>query len=360
AGRYLRLVLSGRAGGAFMPPMQLIDVRDQPLDGGISPVLLAELRRVLTAGEQALIFLNRRGFAPVLTCYACGWLSDCRRCDARQTLHTDSRRLWCHHCGAQGPVPHRCPQCGSRELHPLGQGTQRVAEVLRSRLADYPLVRVDRDAARRKGSLEKLLDAARSGEAALLVGTQMLAKGHHLPRLTLVGVLDIDGGLFSADFRAAERVAQLVVQVAGRAGRGASPGRVLIQTRFPDHPLLQTLVTEGYAGFSRLALAERREARLPPYTHQALLRAEAARVELPNAFLAEAASLAQARAVESWGPAPALMARKAGRYRAQLLLQAERRVALHELLERLLPELRALRSGRQVRWSLDVDPQDFS
>jgi primosomal protein N' (replication factor Y) len=242
----------------------------------------------------------------------------------------------------------------------VGQGTQRVEAVLREALGDFPLLRVDRDAARRKGSLEQLLETARRGEAAVLVGTQMLAKGHHLPRLTLVGVLDADGGLFSADYRAAERIAQLVVQVAGRAGRGEVPGRVLIQTRFPDHPLLQTLVTEGYDGFSRLALAEREAARLPPFCHQALLRAEAPQADRPDAFLAEAARLARAPGLELWGPAPAMMARKAGRYRAQLLLQSDRRAVLHAALDQLLPQLRAAPAARRVRWSVDVDPQDFA
>jgi len=358
-GRFERLVLSRRAGAAELPPLELVDVRDQPLQGGLSGYLLAELHRVLEAGDQALVFINRRGFAPVLACYDCGWLSACRRCDARQTLHTDSARLWCHHCGAQAPVPRHCPQCGGSELHPLGQGTQRIEEVLRQRFPDRPLVRVDRDAARRKGGLDKLLESARSGDAALLVGTQMLAKGHHLPGLTLVGVVDIDGGLFSADYRAAERTAQLLVQVAGRAGRAASPGRVLIQTRFPEHPLLRTLVRDGYGAFARAALAERQAARLPPHAHQALLRAEAVLPEPPEAFLEEVARLVGEPGVELWGPAPALMARKAGRYRFQLLLQAERRAQLHRALDALMPRVRGLSSARRVRWSLDVDPQDF-
>jgi primosomal protein N' (replication factor Y) len=361
-GRYQLLHLKQRAGGARLPQLDLLDIRAQPLQAGLSPVLLRELETTLAAGDQALVFLNRRGFAPVLTCYACGWLSDCPRCDARQTLHAGSRLLWCHHCGAQRRVPEVCPECGSGELHPLGQGTERLEQVLRARFPDYPLLRIDRDATRRKGSLERLLREARSGAAALLVGTQMLAKGHHFPRVTLVGVLDIDGGLFGADFRAAERMAQLVLQVAGRAGRGEAPGRVLIQTRFPEHPLLQTLVRQGYPAFAEAALAERREAELPPYSHQALLRAEAAQAEPPNRFLAEVAELAAARPsaeVALWGPVPAPMERRAGRYRAHLLLQAATRRPLHELLTRLLPGVRELPSARRVRWSLDVDPVDL-
>jgi primosomal protein N' (replication factor Y) len=361
-GRYRLLHLTQRAGGAQLPRLDLLDIRSQPLQAGLSPVLLRELERTLSAGEQALVFLNRRGFAPVLTCYDCGWLSDCPRCDARQTLHAGSRLLWCHHCGAQRRVPDACPECGSAELHPLGQGTERLEQVLRARFPDYPLVRIDRDATRRKGSLERLLREVRSGTAALLVGTQMLAKGHHFPRVTLVGVLDVDGGLFGADFRSAERMAQLVLQVAGRAGRGEAPGRVLIQTRFPEHPLLQTLVRQGYPAFAAAALAERREAELPPYSHQALLRGEAPQAEPPNRFLTEVAELAAALAmpeVALWGPVPAPMERRAGRYRAHLLLQAATRRPLHELLARLLPAVRDLPSGRRVRWSLDVDPVDL-
>lgn len=362
-GRYRLLRLSQRAGAARLPRLDLLDVRAQPLEAGLSPVLLRELAATLESGQQALVFLNRRGFAPVLSCYDCGWLSDCPRCDARQTWHAAAGLLWCHHCGAQRRVPAVCPDCGGVELHPLGQGTERLEQVLRVRFPAVPLLRVDRDATRRKGQLEQLLEQAREGRPALLVGTQMLAKGHHFPGVTLVGVLDVDGGLFGADFRAAERMAQLVVQVAGRAGRGEAPGRVLIQTRFPEHPLLQTLVRLGYPAFAAAALAERCEAELPPYSHQALWRAEAAHAGPAAAFLGAVAALAaglQQPAVTLWGPVPAPMERRAGRYRAHLLLQAAARRPLHELLDRLLPAARELPTARRVRWSVDVDPVDLA
>jgi primosomal protein N' (replication factor Y) len=360
-GRYRHLRLTERAGGARPPRLDLLDVRGQPLDAGLSPVLKRAIADTLAAGQQALVFLNRRGFAPVLSCYGCGWLSDCPRCDARQTLHARSGLLWCHHCGAQRRVPTTCPECGSTELHPLGAGTERLEQVLGEHFPEVPLVRIDRDATSRKGSLDKLLAEVGKGEPMILVGTQMLAKGHHFPDVTLVGVLDVDGGLFGADFRAAERMAQLILQVAGRAGRGEKPGRVLIQTRYPEHPLLQTLVGQGYDAFAEAALAERREATWPPYSFQALLRAEATDAEWPQAFLSEVYALAAPHAgdVQLWGPVPAPMQRRAGRYRAHLLLQSGERAPLHTLIGWLLPQIRALKLARKVRWSLDVDPLDL-
>jgi primosomal protein N' (replication factor Y) len=361
-GRYRHLCLDQRAGAAQPPRVDLLDIRGQPLQAGMGEPLLQAVASTLERGEQVLLFLNRRGFAPVLSCFSCGWLSDCPRCDARQTLHRASGILWCHHCGSQRRVPDRCPACGAADLHPLGQGTERLEAFLAERFAAYPLIRLDRDATARKGSLERQLARLHAAEAALLIGTQMLAKGHHFPRVTLVGVLDADGGLFSADFRATERMAQLLVQVAGRAGRGERPGRVLIQTRYPDHPLLQTLVRQGYRAFAAQALAERRAAGLPPYSHQALLRAEAAQIEPANRFLAELAAWAAQQAVpgvELWGPVPAPMTRRAGRHRAHLLLQCAQREPLHRLLQGLPAQAAALPAARQVRWSLDVDPVDL-
>lgn len=360
-GRYRVLRLNERAGKALPPRIDLLDVRDQPLQSGLSQPLLNALRGTLAAGEQAMVFLNRRGYAPVLACFGCGWTSDCPRCDARQTLHRGSDILWCHHCGSQRRAPKACPQCGGHELHPLGQGTERVEDALREQFPEVPLIRVDRDATARKGSLDRLLEQVHRSDSVLLVGTQMLAKGHHFPRVTLVGVLDADGGLFSADFRATERLAQLLLQVAGRAGRGERPGRVLIQTRYPEHPLLQTLVRHGYDAFAEAALAERAEAEYPPFSHQALLRAEANRPEPPQRFLEEVAqwiSTQCAAAVELWGPVPAPMARRVGRYRAHLMIQAATRESLHPVLSSVQQYLADSRSGRQVRWSLDVDPID--
>lgn len=362
SGKYGYLRLRHRAGGAQLPKVNLIDIGEQRLHGGLSPALLQALGKTLAEGQQAIVFLNRRGFAPVVSCYSCGWLSDCPRCDARQTLHAASRLLWCHHCGYQRRLPELCPECGSSELHPLGQGTEQLEQVLRQQFPDHPLVRIDRDATRRKGSLEHLLEQARDGRAALLVGTQMLAKGHHFPGVALVGMLDVDGGLFGADFRASERMAQLLIQVAGRAGRGDHPGKVLIQTRFPEHPLLQTLVRKGYEAFAEMALDERREAGLPPFAYQALIRASAGKVDYPELFLEEASQRIHASAgsqVAVWGPVPAPMHRRAGKYHAHLLIQATQRAVLHSCLAATVPELSELQSAKRVRWSLDVDPMDL-
>ena len=361
-GRYRHQPLHQRAGGAQRPHVALLDIRDQPLQRGISDPLMARVSEALARDEQVMLFLNRRGYAPVVSCFSCGWLSDCPRCDARQTLHRGSGMLWCHHCGAQRRLPTVCPECGGADLHPLGQGTEQLEAFLAERFADVPLIRIDRDATARKGSLERQLERLHAADAALLVGTQMLAKGHHFPRVTLVGVLDVDGGLFSADFRATERMAQLLVQVAGRAGRGERPGQVWIQTRYPDNPLLRTLVRDGYAAFAREALAERAAAAMPPYSHQALLRADATDMKHAEAFVEAAVHAARAQAVrgvELWGPVPAPMTRRAGRHRVHLLLQAPQREPLHRLLRGVVPQFAALPQARRVRWSVDVDPVDL-
>jgi primosomal protein N' (replication factor Y) len=360
-GRYGWLRLTRRAGGAEAPQMQVLDVRNQPLSGGMSGIVLQALEQTLARGQQAMVFLNRRGFAPVLTCYECGWLSDCPHCDARQTLHQRLGRLICHHCGSERPLPRVCPSCKSVELHPLGQGTEQLEQVLRKRFSDYPLVRIDRDAVSRKGSLDRLLAEVKKGRAGLLVGTQMLAKGHHFPNLTLVVMVDVDSGLYSADFRSAERMAQLIVQVAGRAGRGEQTGRVLLQTRFPEHPLLRTLVEQDYAAFAAQALKERQMALLPPCSYQALIRADAVKTETAEEFLEQAARQATGAdaQVMVWGPVPAPMQKRAGRYRMQLLLQSENRGALQTVLQGLVPALGQLPQATRVRWSVDVDPLDL-
>jgi primosomal protein N' (replication factor Y) len=361
-GRYRHLRLDRRAAGAAPPAIELLDIRDQPLQAGLAQPLLARVQGTLDAGQQVILFLNRRGFAPVLCCYACGWISDCPQCDARQVVHRGVAQLACHHCGAHRRLPRACPDCGAPELHPLGQGTEQLEDYLAERFAGFPLIRIDRDATARKGSLEAKLAQVHEGGAALLVGTQMLAKGHHFPAVTLVGVVDADAGLYSADFRATERLAQLLAQVAGRAGRGDRPGRVLIQTRFPDHPLLQTLVRDGYRHFASRALTERRAAGLPPYSYQALLRAEARDMAGAQAFLGRAVDSLSAAArdgVELWGPVPAPMARRAGRYRAQLLLQSPTRESLHGLLVGLPHWLARSPGAGRVRWSLDIDPCDL-
>lgn len=364
--RYRHLRLSQRAGNALPPLLRLLDMRSQPLEAGLSPALRSAVAQTLEQGEQALLFLNRRGFAPVLICHACGWVSSCRRCDANSVVYARESKLRCHHCGADQALPRLCPVCASDDLRTLGQGTERVEQALRGMFPClYPgvgIARVDRDSTRRKGELERLLDDAHSGRARLLLGTQMLAKGHHFPNVTLVGLLDVDGGLFSVDFRAGERLAQLIVQVAGRAGRGDKAGTVLLQTYHPQHPLLQTLLAEGYAGFVREALLKRQAAGLPPFSYQALLRSDATVRELPQAFLAQLAEWInqQGLKVQVLGPAPAPRERIAGRYRWQLLLQTGNRDALHRLLNKLVAHADTLPTIGKLRWSVDVDPVDMS
>ncbi|MBW9264339.1 MAG: primosomal protein N' [Candidatus Thiodiazotropha sp. (ex. Lucinisca nassula)] len=362
-GRYTRLSLPQRVGNARIPPLMLLDIRNVHLDGGLSPALIKQLRQTLDADEQALLFLNRRGYAPMLTCHACGWLTDCPRCDARMTHHRQLQLLWCHHCGHQRREPNQCPECGCPDLRPLGQGTERVEEALQRHFPGTPLARIDRDSTSRKGALEQILSRIKAGEFPLLLGTQMLAKGHHFPDVTLVAILDVDQGLFGADFRASERMAQLVLQVAGRAGRAERPGRVLIQTRHPDHPLMQLLTKRGYEAFADEALEERRAAAFPPYSHQVLLRAESTKAADPENFLNQAIKVGRALngngSLEFWGPVPAPMARKAGKTRAHLLIQSAHRQPLHQWLTKWVSEIARLSEARRVRWSIDVDPQEM-
>jgi len=360
-GRYQHLALAQRAGNALPPRMRLLDLRGQTMHGLLSDALLQTMHSHLHNDGQILVFLNRRGYAPVLLCHACGWVAECRRCDARMTVHRRRGELRCHHCGSQRSVDRFCPACGSSELLGIGEGTERVEQALGERFAGQTVLRIDRDTTRRKGALENALDAAQSGQARILLGTQMLAKGHHFPGVTLVAILDADQGLFSTDFRASERMAQMIIQVAGRAGRSDKPGEVLIQTHHPDHPLLLQLVAEGYPAFATAALQERREAMLPPYASMALLRAEAAAAQHPRTFLEEACALAESLredSVQLWGPVTAPMERRAGRYRAQLLVQTAERAALQRLLSAWVPRLDSLKAARRVRWSIDVDPLD--
>ncbi len=362
AGRYRQARLATRATGASAPAIQLLDVRSRPLEEGLSRPLLARVHEHVEAGGQALLFVNRRGFAPAMICHDCGWIAPCRRCDTGMTLHRGGRHLRCHHCGAARPAPPQCEGCGGETLIAVGEGTERVAAALRSRLPAARIARFDRDTTARRGSLERMLASVAAGTTDVLVGTQMLAKGHDFPNLTFVGVINADHGLFSADFRAFERMAQLVTQVAGRAGRGERPGEVLLQTRHPDHPLLGTLVRSGYDAFANAALAERESAGLPPYGHLALVQAEAPDADAPTRFLAAASGLASPAAgdaVAIWGPAPAPLERRAGRFRAHLLIHAASRAPLHRFLRAWLPAAGGLREARRVRWSVDVDPQEL-
>ena len=361
-GRYRQLDLPHRAGGATPPRIDVVDLRQRPFDNGLCDVLVAALEETKARSEQALLFINRRGYAPRLMCFACGWIADCDRCDAHLVFHREDGRMRCHHCAAERAPAEECPECGSKNVRRLGLGTERVARALERRIEGLRVARMDRDAIRRRGSLEALLDRVHAGEVDAVVGTQMLAKGHHFPNVTLVAILDADAGLFGIDFRATERMAQLLLQVAGRAGRGDRTGRVLLQTHHPEHPLLRVLVLEGYRKFCAEALAERRGARLPPFASLALVRAEALQRDAPQSFLRDAGACASARlhpGVTVLGPVPSPMERRAGRYRAQLLVDATSRRALQRFLPEWIAELEALPSARKVRWSVDVDPQEM-
>ena len=358
AGRYIHLELPRRAGGAQPPRVQLIDTVRSPPTDGISEPLADAAKRHLDGGGQVLMFLNRRGFAPTLICSSCGHVAGCDRCDSRLTVHARQRQLRCHHCGHTRPLIEQCTECGS-VVKPLGEGTERLEEALRARFPGSRIMRIDSDSTQRKGAMIDALGQAREGEANILVGTQMLSKGHHFPHLSLVGVVNADQGLFGTDFRSAERLAQSIIQVAGRAGRADRPGEVLIQTAFRDHPFWATLIEGGYRQVAADALAEREATRWPPFTRLALLRSAAHRHADALAFLEIARDLVAPRCgseLRVLGPVDAPMARKAGRYRAQLLLQSGDRAALHEALRELRPLLEQEPSARRVRWSIDVDP----
>ena len=356
-GRYVRLSLPRRAAAQAQPPrLSLVDLRAHAVTGGLSTPVLMAMERHLAEDGQVLVFLNRRGYAPSLLCSACGWIAPCASCDARMTVHRASKRLSCHHCGAGSALPENCPRCGFA-TRPVGQGTERIEERLAEQFPKAPLVRVDRDVVRGQQDMEAAMRAVNEGQARILVGTQMVTKGHDFQNMTLVVVLNADQGLFGTDFRAAERLAQTLVQVAGRAGRGGRPGEVLIQTEYPEHPLLQTLLKEGYEGFAQAALAERRQAHWPPFSRLAVIRASALSAPDALAFLNDARREAgRPQRVQLQGPVPAAMSKRADRYHAQLLVESVDRGALHGFLDGWLEKLAALPSARRVRWALDVDP----
>jgi primosomal protein N' (replication factor Y) len=356
--RYSQHVLPQRPGAAQAPRMSIVDLRKHAADQGLSTPAMQAMERHLTAGGQIIVFLNRRGYAPSLFCNACGWVAPCAHCDARMTLHRRARQLRCHHCGAHGAVPAICASCG-QALNPVGQGTERVEESLARLFPDAPLARLDRDTASARGAVQTVLDRVHSGEARILVGTQMLTKGHHFPEVSLVVILDADQGLFASDFRATERLAQTITQVAGRAGRGSLTGEVLIQTEFPEHPLLNRLITQGYEGFAISALEERREAGWPPYSRLAMLRAEAKDSSGLDAFLRAAADSSRGLVeadIKVLGPASALIARRADHFRAHLLIESPARSALQRFLKDWLPRVETLSGPPGLRWSIDVDP----
>ncbi len=359
--RYQVNYLKQRANKKPLPKIELVNMCSQKLHEGLAETLLLKIRQHLDQQGQVLLFINRRGFAPLLMCHDCGWTTNCQRCDAHMTFHKRRNQLHCHHCGSQRPAPDHCDECGSNEIVAIGAGTERIEHFLQERFSDANVSRIDRDTTRNKGSLQNKLEKAHSGESGILVGTQMLAKGHDFPNMTLVCVLDTDQALFSADFRAAEHLAQLITQVSGRAGRAEKPGEVLIQTHHPDHPLLQTLLHNGYQAFAQAALHERQAAGLPPARHLVLLRCESVEVNAAQTFLQQAVDKARQvnlDDIELFGPIPAPMERRAGRYRYQVMLQSKQRKALHQFLSWWAPQLQQLVSARKVRWSIDVDPYD--
>ncbi|MCN4144669.1 MAG: primosomal protein N' [Thiohalomonas sp.] len=359
--------LRQRAGQAKPPEVHLIDVRGQYLQHGISRTLIDLMHQHLDKNNQVLLFQNRRGYSPVLLCNKCGWISHCHRCDAKLTYHQQHNRLRCHHCQTEQHLPAQCPECGHGELSHLGIGTERVEKTIRALFPGIEVIRIDRDTTQRKGSLQTMLERARDAQKQILIGTQMLAKGHHFPNVTLVAILDIDQGLYSIDFRAPERLAQLIVQVSGRAGREEKKGQVVLQTSHPEDDILNSLLNEGYMGFAAKALAERKEVLLPPYAYQALIRAEANKIEYYQLFLeycfqvmnSSKQHLPADHDIQFLGPVPAPMEKKAGKYRGQLLIQASARKNLHNIINDLIKTIEANKAAQRVRWSIDIDPQEL-
>ena len=359
-GKFAQQDLPARVSGAKPPEIRFIDLRNEPVSGAVSKILLDEIAATLDHGNQALLFLNRRGYVPVILCHSCGWYAECSRCSAKLTYHKDKHCLVCHHCDARRSLPATCPDCGEAELVEVGHGTQHLDQTLAEHFPKARILRIDRDSTRRKGSMEKMIREITTGDADILIGTQMLAKGHHFPRLTLVGIVDADAGLLSTDFRASERMAQLIVQVSGRAGRENRPGTVYIQTHFPGHPLLQSLVSRGYADFARLLLGERQDAQLPPYASLALLGAEATGREAAETFLSEARDqLGDDRDLHIFGPVAAPIEKRRGRYRSQLLILSGNRNTLRKMLAPWCRALEAMPAAKRTRWFLDIDPQDM-
>ncbi|HIP76811.1 MAG TPA: primosomal protein N' [Psychromonas hadalis] len=366
-GKYQHLHLTERAGNAIPPSCSLINLAGLPLRAGLSPQLIELMKKHLAKNNQVILFLNRRGYAPVLMCHECGWLVKCQRCDAFYTYHKSANYLHCHHCAATLPIPKQCSDCGSTQLISSGVGTQQVEETLNLLFPDHPSVRIDRDNTRKKESFNTYLKEINAGKYKILLGTQMVAKGHHFPDVTLVALIDVDGALFSNDFRASERLAQLFTQVSGRAGRAEKRGQVVLQTHHPEHSLLQDLINTGYSEFSRSELKIRQQVQLPPFSFQALIRAEYEDATLAENFLSlckqHLAKVCELNNISQrlyiLGPIPASMERRAGRFRFQLLLQADQRSLITQTLHQVQPALDRLKEGKKVRWSIDVDPIDF-
>ena len=359
--RYQEIKLTKRAGNALLPEINILDIRSCTMDGALSTPLLEIIRQHLEKKQQVLLFLNRRGYAPVMMCHQCGWIAKCPRCNVQMTYHKHINKLYCHHCQHQEKMIKNCPECSNQNIIEIGHGTQRLTETLENNFPHANIMRIDRDSTRRKGAIQSMLVNAEKGNIDILIGTQMLAKGHHFPKVTLASIIDADQGLYSADFRAGERMAQIIMQVSGRAGRADKPGTVIIQTHHPDHPLLKTLAGHDYEKISKLILDERKQTMLPPFCYQVLLRAEANQQHKINHFLHDARDLLPAinTQLQIFGPIIAPIEKRAGNYRMQLLLQMLNRKHLRNILKPWIISLENLPSGRKVRWSLDIDPQDM-
>jgi primosomal protein N' (replication factor Y) len=358
-GNYRYLKLPQRVGKRAFPGWDIVDKLTNPPLCGFTQPLLERLQSTLDAGQQALVFLNRRGYATAIHCRDCGWTAGCPGCDRPITLHHRPNRLLCHHCGHVQRPNRCCPQCQSPNLEALGQGTERAEQFLQERFSGVPVLRIDRDSLSGKRSMKELIEIVNRNQPCILLGTQMLAKGHHFPAVALVAILDADNGLFSADFRGIERAAQLITQVSGRAGRGDYPGLAILQTEHRDHPMLQKMVTESYADFCEGLLNERKQRSLPPYTAMAILRANSARPQEAESFLAELASVisGSGESIQILGPMPSLIEKRRGRYRYQVQLISTKRSDLHRALETVVESAERLKISRYLRWSIDIDPQ---
>lgn len=362
SGRYQHLQLTQRAGGASMPTLQLLDVRKAPLQAGLSPELETAIGAALGNKEQVLLFLNRRGYAPTLQCHDCGWIAQCTACDARLTVHRRQRRLRCHHCGHTESLSRACPTCHSSALLTSGLGTEQTEDSLRETFADWPIYRVDSDSMQTRDAMQNLVDEINQGEPGILLGTQMLTKGHHFPAVSLVAIIDADALLFSTDFRGEERMAQLLTQVAGRAGRAGKQGKVLVQTHYPDHPLLQSILHKPYAQLMRDMLAQRQDAGLPPAGQLIVFRSDCRDAKLAEDFLYDLRRTSTphlpAGAVLI-GPLPSPMQRRAGKFRAQLVLRAPNRACAQHAARILVKAAEGQKPRSDLKWSIDIDPQDM-
>lgn len=363
--KYQHLKLKQRAGSAKPAPAELVDIANGNLDNGFSPQVLFRIEKHLQEGSQVLVFINRRGFAPILNCQACGWVSECENCIAQLTVHAKPPSMRCHHCGIVKHLPKYCPYCKSANLSTLGMGTQKIEKFLSEKFSKHQVIRIDRDSTRSKKRLSLLLDEVQKGDPCILLGTQMLAKGHHFPNITLVAILDADAGLFSADFRGQEQMAQTIVQVAGRSGRAERAGEVLIQSRYSNHSSLQCLTKNSYAEFSEALFKEREQTSMPPFTHLCLIRAEGKEFKSPLTFLEQVSATAEQLckqykfSIELLGPLPAPMEKRAGKFRLQLLVKGSKRTDLQNLLSILAPMMEDIKVTSSVRWSIDIDPLEL-